>query len=233
MDNLPIENTSAATHPVANHIQKQLNKIERECDKMQLFLKENIGVEADGYGRILHKTYESIERMRYWLRECEPIWEHDETSSQTGSQAQVKSINISQPTDCLLKIVLFPLVNFPSKAGYNIYSDLKEALQKYLSAHTVILKKENRLTIVYRRVVPWELTLGKGRCDNDNFEMRRCTNAITDALGISDSVDKVSFFYTTEQAPNRNCVEVFLVNEDAFLTAKMLHLFGADLQQNT
>ena len=41
------------------------------------------------------------------------------------------------------------------------------------------------------------MKLAKGRCDNDNFEMKRVTNAITDAIGIADSVDKFSFFYTT------------------------------------
>ena len=139
---------------------------------------------------------------------------------------QMKNIEISSGQDYLLKITLFPLVRFPSKGGYNIYSDLKAALQKFLAEHPVNPAKDMRLTIVYRRIVPWELTLGKARCDNDNFEMRRCTNAITDALAISDSVDKISFFYTTEQVPHRNCVEVFLLNETHIVTQKMLRIFS-------
>lgn len=209
---------------------QNLKKIGSECEK----LKENLAEIQESGGilaphqldSLLQDAYERIEKMRYWVRECEPVWSQDKHAPRQTAEPRVKNIVISSGQDYLLKVIIFPLVSFPSKGGYNVYSDLKAALQEFLTEHPVIPEKDARLSIVYRRIVPWELTLGKARCDNDNFEMRRCTNAIADALTISDSVDKISFFYTTEQISNRNCVEIFLLNESQIVTTKMLHIFS-------
>lgn len=230
MDNLTTvvaeEVVQSSIEVIAQNLKKigvECEKLKADIDKWQTSGKDLLDGQEDA---LLFDAYERIERMRYWVRECEPVWRQDKHTPCYAAEPQMKNIEISSGQDYLLKITLFPLVRFPSKGGYNIYSDLKAALQKFLAEHPVNPAKDMRLTIVYRRIVPWELTLGKARCDNDNFEMRRCTNAITDALAISDSVDKISFFYTTEQVPHRNCVEVFLLNETHIVTQKMLRIFS-------
>ncbi len=96
------------------------------------------------------------------------------------------------------QIEMYPLVSMPSKGGYNCYFEVKEAVKTYIKSNPFVPQKGKRYTLIYKRIVTGNLSLAKGRCDNDNFETKRVTNAITDALGIADSVDIMSFFYTTE-----------------------------------
>ena len=70
--------------------------------------------------------------------------------------------------------------------------------------------------LMYNRVVPWALELAQGCCDNVRLEMGRATNAITEEMGIADSVDKRSFFFAATSGGSAK-IEIYLVEEDRFL----------------
>lgn len=132
---------------------------------------------------------------------------------QIVSESQIKDIKVEGPRGViLLQLVLLPLVAYPIKGAYNIYFGVKQALSEYLKKHPIQFDAQVRYTLVYQRVTSGKVRLGIGCCDNDNFEMQRVTNAITEIIGIADSADKFSFFYTTVSGRSAK-TRVFLVRE--------------------
>lgn len=153
-----------------------------------------------------------VELSRKALREVLPeTHQPTETASVPGN---IQDVIVETSPQIPLKITLMPLCAYPIRGAYNTYFDVYNALQNMINKPALAAHK--RYTIIYNRVVKGPLVLAKGRCDNDNFEMKRVTNAISDALGIADSVDKFSFYYTTTEG-DQSKTEVFLLEEAAFL----------------
>lgn len=146
----------------------------------------------------LTKLLESTELMRREIRTlASNLLDSSDEKSFSDSSEKLSSVVVSSPSGTYLQLELYPLVKLPIKGGYNVYFDVKTAVQHYLREHDVYIPEDSRFTLIYAKVTTADVKLAKGRCDNDNFEMKRVTNAITDAIGIADSVDKFSFFYTT------------------------------------
>lgn len=146
----------------------------------------------------LTKLLESTELMRREIRIlASNSLDSSDTNTFSDSSDKLSSVVVSSPSGTYLQLELYPLVRLPIKGGYNVYFDVKTAVQQYLREHDVCIPEDNRFTLIYAKITTADVKLAKGRCDNDNFEMKRVTNAITDAIGIADSVDKFSFFYTT------------------------------------
>lgn len=146
----------------------------------------------------LTKLLESTELMRREIRIlASNSLDSSDKNTFSDSNEKLSSVVVSSPSGTYLQLELYPLVKLPIKGGYNVYFDVKTAVQQYLREHDVCIPEDSRFTLIYTKVTTADVKLAKGRCDNDNFEMKRVTNAITDAIGIADSVDKFSFFYTT------------------------------------
>lgn len=153
-----------------------------------------------------------VELSRKALREVLPMTcQPTDTASVSGN---IRDVIIESSPQIPLKITLLPLCAYPIRGAYNTYFDVYNALQN--ADNKPVLAANKRYTIVYNRVVKGPLVLAKGRCDNDNFEMKRVTNAISDALGIADSVDKFSFYYITTEG-EQSKTEVSLLEEASFL----------------
>ena len=128
----------------------------------------------------------------------------------------IKNIEVQMPDmPILLQLTLFPLVPYPIKGAYNVYYDVKEALFRFTEKQPFRFDATERFTLVYQRLAKGTVRLSTGCCDNDNFEMKRVTNAITEAIGIADSADKFSFYYTTITGSEAK-TRVFLVYEKDF-----------------
>lgn len=188
-----------------DYIQRRASKILDILTKIKTSkMKEN-----DALISILQEN----ELMRREIRTlASNVYDPDNESRFERIDAKLQSVIVSQPNGCYLKIELYPLIGKPIKGGYNVYFEVKDAVSRYIYENRVKFPQDKRFTLVYQRVTTGDLILAKGRCDNDNFEMKRVTNAISDAIGIADSVDKFSFFYTTIQG-KEDKTEVFLLPE--------------------
>lgn len=165
---------------------------------------------------MLLSVLEEIERARYAARQIVPFMDIHQQDTATQHVKSMRGIEISVPPGTILKIAMVPLVAYPIKGGYNIYFDVKEALGEYFDMHPLPeIDITTRYVLVYRRIVPGNLVLATGRCDNDNFEMKRVTNAIAESIGVADSVDKFSFYYTTVNGKESKA-EAILINENQF-----------------
>lgn len=166
-------------------------------------------------GNTLLKMLEELEKTRISARQIIDQILLPDSQKQALLRVGIKDISISNPSvPALLLITLFPLVNTQIKGGYNVYFEVKFALEKYLQEHPLTLPM-GRFALVYRRIIKGNLALSAGHCDNDNFEMKRVTNAITEAIHVADSVDKFSFYYTAA-AGDEAKTEVYLATESQF-----------------
>lgn len=174
--------------------------------------------EKNGKEATLLQALEDVELCRQNLRKKLSLVRTPASTTffQEKSIQNIAVENGEEPGVCL-KITLFPLCAYPIKGAYNVYFEVKEAISKAKENGLIpSVSLNKRYVLIYNRVVPGELGLAQGRCDNDHFEMGRVTNAITEEMGIADSVDKLSFFFTTTSG-NEAKTEIYLVEEDAFL----------------
>ncbi|MBN3025038.1 hypothetical protein JXX19_01215 [Ruthenibacterium lactatiformans] len=109
------------------------------------------------------------------------------------------NIHVSQPKNCILRLTLPPLASAKFAGSYDIYQNTKLALEEYFSTRNVPDLTGQKLTLIYKRVV--KNIRSNAVCDNDNWEMKRVTNAITETLFYSDNAAHFSFFYTTVEGP--------------------------------
>ena len=119
------------------------------------------------------------------------------------------NIHIEELNENEFKITLNPLADKKYKGSYDIYYQIKLALNKYLSYHKFNLKKDRKYILVYKR---YSVNI-KSETDNDNWEMKRATNAITECVSFSDSPSHLSFVYTTVP-DNKNYVEIYFLVDD-------------------
>lgn len=109
-------------------------------------------------------------------------------------------ISIHEYPGAILLIELPQMVSMSYKTGRCSVSLRTEIeLAKWFSDHdTPLFDKKNKFVFVYKRFIPKDKKVFNV-CDNDNWEMRRVTNAVISAMGYSDNSEVVDFFYTTVQ----------------------------------
>lgn len=117
-------------------------------------------------------------------------------------------ISICEPKNAVLRVVLPPLIGRKIKGSYNIYWKLKAALSQYEQKCGMPDIKDEKLVLIYK-IYARSLDIGHV-CDNDNWEMRRTTNAISEALNRSDNPAHFSMFYTAVES-SVDCVEATVI----------------------
>lgn len=121
------------------------------------------------------------------------------------------NIEITQPEQAILRVSLPPLIGRRFKGSYDIYWSLKYALEEYFSTHNVPQFKDEKLFLIYKKYGK-NLTVSY-TCDNDNWEAKRTTNAISEAINYSDNADHFSFIYTAVKSTT-NYVEATLIKAE-------------------
>lgn len=190
-----LQASTYAANPDAEMVEKTLSYITEKsaCIAAACEKYSRTNMPAD-----MLKIVQELELARYAARKLADYAAMPEADVQTVEEEQLKDIRVSGPAGIvLLKLELVPLVAHPFKGAYNAYYSVKKAVQAYAKKQPNHLDPRARYTLVYQRVVAGKVQLSAGCCDNDNFEMQRVTNAITEAIGIADSADKFSFYYTT------------------------------------
>lgn len=134
---------------------------------------------------------------------------------QNRLQKLTESLNVFvfPPTDnIVVQVALSPLISKAYKGSYNVYWELKHTLDVYSKKYPLpILDDGEKLIIIYKRYTSFiDNAL---LCDNDNWEMKRTTNAITEALNHSDNPKHFSMLYTTVSS-DYNMVEITVIKQE-------------------
>ena len=119
--------------------------------------------------------------------------------------AQISKIHIGTPFDSVLCISLPPLIADKYRGSYAIYHKVRAALEVYFAEHERPDLQGQKLLLIYKKYSPFRSVM-----DNDNWEAKRVTNAISEQLHYADNTDNFSFLYTTVHSA-ANCVEALLI----------------------
>lgn len=146
------------------------------------------------------------------------VEKHSVESPKRQEKGLVKGsyIHIYTPEKTLIRVVIPPLIGRQFKGSYNIYWKLKVAFAQYEETRSLPRPDGEKLVLIYKRYSK-NLSVVHS-CDNDNWEMKRVTNAISEALNYSDNTEHFSMLYTTVKS-DTDCVEATVVKQ------KDLHLF--------
>jgi len=123
------------------------------------------------------------------------------------------NIVIGNYQDIILRISLPPLIGRLFKGSYDIYHSLKYALEEFYSHTNLPLVTNKKLLLIYKRYAT-NLT-GQGAFDNDNWESKKTTNAISESINHSDNPKNFSFLYTAVES-DTDLVEATLIFMEDF-----------------
>lgn len=137
------------------------------------------------------------EKLDKSLRSClkeESILDSD--SRNTESLELWTDVHVYEYENAILLMDFPPLVN--SSYRFKEYGLSKRAeieLFRWFHSHKMPdFEAENRFLYIYKRYVSTPIDTVS---DNDNWEMKRITNAVSQAIGFSDNPRFSEFFYTT------------------------------------
>lgn len=203
----PTETHTSISDETVAEVQKHTERIVKMTDELKMATTSN---EREN---LLLSLAEQISLMDMTLRENlldkrdEHCWERE--------KALVKGakIVVSSPQNTLLRISLPPMIGRELRGAYNTYWKLKSALALYMQEYKIPNVEGEKLVLIYKK---YTVNLDIGYvCDNDNWEMKRTTNAIAEALNYSDNPMHFSMVYTTVLS-SANYVEATVVLQKNF-----------------
>lgn len=116
----------------------------------------------------------------------------------------------SAPPNTYLRLTLPPLAGQRFKGSYDVYWLAKIVLEEYFSSHPAPALYGKKLILIYKKYA--RETSVNYTCDNDNWESKRVTNAISEALNYSDNAEHFSMMYTAVKS-DFDCVEATVINQ--------------------
>lgn len=118
-------------------------------------------------------------------------------------------VRVGCPENALLRVSIPPLIGRRIKGSFDVYWNVKIALEEYYSKHERPTLTGKKLLLIYKKYAP---NLGVCyTCDNDNWESKRVTNAISEALRYSDNAEHFSMMYTAVESDS-NFVEATVIH---------------------
>lgn len=103
-------------------------------------------------------------------------------------------VKVGHPNGTIIRITVPPLIGTRFKGSYDVYWNVKIVLEEYYSKHERPALYGKKLLLIYKKYAP-NLS-ADFTCDNDNWEAKRVTNAISEALLYSDNAEHFSMMYT-------------------------------------
>jgi hypothetical protein len=144
-------------------------------------------------------------RLVWKLKSC-PAAVQDEKEPADVSAPQDAMAVIDVPEGYLLRIKTPLLYSGKYSGAYLSANFIDDAIKKYQEKNgPLTVPGHAPLVMVFERYVTKNMNK---ICDNDNYEQRRVTNTIANALGVSDAFDSMAFFYTTKRTRAENAFSV-------------------------
>lgn len=117
-------------------------------------------------------------------------------------------IVVSKPPNTILRVIMPPLIGRKITGSYNQYWSVKYAIEQYKETHPIEQIYGEKLLLIYKKYAH-DLSVDY-TCDNDNWEAKRTTNAISEGINYSDNAANFSFMYTAVLS-DACCVEATVI----------------------
>lgn len=118
-------------------------------------------------------------------------------------------VRVQKKDSAILRLALPPLVASRMAGSYDLYGWVKQAVTEFLAQNPITVRPDEHLLMIYKR---YELNPNMSLLDNDNFETKRVTNAVCEALAHDDNCFVLSFLYMTVHSSMRG-VEATLIRQ--------------------
>lgn len=207
----PVKNV-ADLRPGAPYVPAEtVEKMRSMADEIKASAEKlNADMPPDKKESLLYGLISDVAMLDMTARTCLLERKNDSFLGKEKELVKRSNIRISTPTGTVIRVTLPPLIGRQFKGSYNIYWKLKSALSQYEISHGMPRPEGEKLLLIYKR---YSTNLAVGHtCDNDNWEMKRTTNAISEALNYSDNADHFSMLYTTVQS-HVDCVEATVIKQ--------------------
>lgn len=187
-------------------------KIHAMADRVNVLAKNlSNNMPASETENVLYRLISEIAMLDMTVRTCLLEKRNEGFFEREKEFVKGSYIHISTPANAIIRATIPPLVGRQFKGSYNIYWRLKSALAEFERRHKIPRSEGERLVLIYKR---YSTNLAVGHtCDNDNWEMKRTTNAISEALNYSDNSEHFSMVYTTVKS-NTDCVEATVIKQE-------------------
>lgn len=161
----------------------------------------------------LYKIISNNSKIDMTLRSCILGYKDSGYPQREKELVSHYNIAISQPQNTILRVLIPPMIGRQFSGSYNIYWKLKSAFAQYETKYKFESAEGKKVVLIYKRYVtnPNAAVC----CDNDNFEMQRVTNAISEAVNWSDNAVQFSMMYTAVES-SVDCVEATLCLQENF-----------------
>lgn len=100
---------------------------------------------------------------------------------------------VGVPQNAIVRVSIPPLVGRRITGSYDVYQYTKMALEDFMQTHP-LAHCTGKMLLVYKKYAE-NLSINY-TCDNDNWEAKRVTNAICEALNYSDNAEHFGMMYT-------------------------------------
>ena len=156
----------------------------------------------------LWQILECVTQMEMAVRDTLIESKSYETAEKTKRYSAMSGICVGTYLNAVLYVRLPPLMGRQYKGSYAIYRKVSTVLKDYFSSHKRPRLDGQKLLLIYKKYTPFRGVTHNS--DNDNWEMKRVTNAISEQLQYSDNAEHYSFMYTTVKS-EANCVEALII----------------------
>lgn len=190
-------------HNSTEFMQRRIETLYKLKDKIPAGT-ENNSVPDD----VLYSLLEQTSQLDMAVREGILGYKDSGYAGRRGRLASQIPVIVAQPPGTVLRISLPPLIGRRFRGSYNLYWAVKIALEEYCASHTIDTPLSEKLLLIYKRYAR-NLDVCY-TCDNDNWETKRVTNALSEALNYSDNAEHFSMMYTAVKG-SVDCMEATIV----------------------
>lgn len=192
-------------------VRKHANKILRISEGL-LDQTPLAGLETEDLLEMLESAARISNNIRTSVKNPDLAFVKARQKAETVEIVKGKCIRIGYRKQGQLRIQAPPLVKLSNRKSMHIAYEIADALLAFKSAGNLVPSLRS-FWIVYKRFAQ---DLGaESLCDNDNMETKKITNALMDAMGVSDNPRFASFLYTTIES-SQNLTEITVFPREQF-----------------
>lgn len=173
-----------------DYVKNRVKKLKKTTDRLPVGKDLDSISDDDLFSILEESTQVSMSVREALIGTKDPLY----VSRREKLCGQIYNIVVGHPEGTILRVSLPPLVQARYKGSYDIYRATKIMLSEYYSKHERPVVQGEKLLLLYKKYAK-DLTADY-TCDNDNWEAKRVTNAISEALLYSDNAEHFSMMYT-------------------------------------
>lgn len=185
----PVKTPVFVGHNSTDFMQRRIETLYKLKDKIPSGT-ENTSVPDD----VLYDILAQISQLDMAVRAGILGYKDSGYAGRRGRLVSQIPVIVAQPPGTVLRVSLPPLMGRRFRGSYNLYWAVKIALEEYCANHTIDTPSSEKLLLIYKRYAR-NLDVCY-TCDNDNWETKRVTNALSEALNYSDNAEHFSMMYT-------------------------------------